>query len=562
MLLLLLAIATVASISTISTLHSMLIEEAQKRGTQSFDEIGRIITVAILALTMGFLLLAGALGLWAIRSTTQTEARRRIGRFVDAMDYLRDGILAVDRKGFITGSNPAARAFITAAVSTTSSLKALFPSLNDDDLRQLCDRTSPQEVERTCKTAQGFKTLRFRSQPTEDLNLILLSDVTDQKSLEMQHRQIAQLQLIGRVARGVAHDFNNILCAISAHASLLSRTESNTDQDRESLRSILHESERGAILARHLLELSRTGIKGPPCDRPAEQIQQAASLLRVGLSPGWVVQVDLVEPLGSVALTSVQIEQVILNLGLLAADEHASAGILHILAGSSSSKPPFDTHEMFEAVIVVAAHDPGATVSETAYRLSDATTTAADFGVIQSVARSMLEEMGGRLDPLFASGGRHCYRIGIPGLKSPQASIAALNIPDELKTYVAGWPLLLAVSSSDIGARLETHFKELGLRVVMADTLVSALQYVQSDRQFSAMIVERQLFGQEADALLRAILKLQPLSALLVLCSSSTEALHSLAKDVVFSTVTASPEEVVRSLIMAKAMSDGRRKKP
>jgi hypothetical protein len=362
------------------------------------------------------------------------------------------------------------------------------------------------------------------------------------------------------VARGVAHDFNNILCAISAHASLLSRVETGPDQDRDSLRSILRESERGAILARHLLELSRTGVKGPPCERLAEHLQQAAALLRVGLSTGWQVQVDVEGSFDSVALTAVQIEQVILNLGLLAADEHGTSGVLHIRAASPGSKPPFDTKEMFEAVIIVAAHDHAAGLSEAEFRVSDKT-TAVDSGVIQSVVRSMLEEMGGRLDPLFAPGGRHCYRIGIPGLKSTRESATAfLNLPEELKAYVSGWPLLLATSSKEFQSRMEAHFKELGMRVVTADSMVGALQYVQGDRPFGVMILERQLFGAEADALLRAILKLQPATALLVVCAEAGESLPDLAKDVVFASMTASPEELVRALVNAKAMAESRKK--
>ena len=66
----------------------------------------RVISFLMSALTLGFMLIAGAFGLWAIRFSAEAESRRRIGRFVDAMDYLSDGILTLDGKGQITGSNP------------------------------------------------------------------------------------------------------------------------------------------------------------------------------------------------------------------------------------------------------------------------------------------------------------------------------------------------------------------------------------------------------------------------------------------------------------------------
>ena len=51
------------------------------------------------------------------------------------------------------------------------------------------------------------------SESSEGLRLILISDVTEMKRQAVRHRQVATLQLIGRVGRGVATDFNNILCS-------------------------------------------------------------------------------------------------------------------------------------------------------------------------------------------------------------------------------------------------------------------------------------------------------------------------------------------------------------
>ncbi|MDA0991003.1 MAG: hypothetical protein O3A51_09655, partial [Verrucomicrobia bacterium] len=63
----------------------------------------------ICVITFGFMLIAGAFGLWAVQFAAESESRRRIGRFVDAMDYLQDGLLAINEKAIVTGSNPAAR---------------------------------------------------------------------------------------------------------------------------------------------------------------------------------------------------------------------------------------------------------------------------------------------------------------------------------------------------------------------------------------------------------------------------------------------------------------------
>ena len=67
-----------------------------------------VASAVIASLMLGFMLIAGAFGLWAIRFSAEAESTRRIGGLVDRMDYIRDGVVAIDRHGVITGLNPTA----------------------------------------------------------------------------------------------------------------------------------------------------------------------------------------------------------------------------------------------------------------------------------------------------------------------------------------------------------------------------------------------------------------------------------------------------------------------
>ncbi|MDP2990123.1 MAG: hypothetical protein Q8O57_06105, partial [Kiritimatiellota bacterium] len=216
LIIILFAIVAVASMTIISYLQDQITE-------QTATETIKQLSIAIWALTMGCMFLAGALGLWAIRSTAEIEGRRRIGRFVDTMDYMSDGLMAIDGKGHVRGSNPAARKLVphTLPANKAVMLRDVFACLTEQDMHQLLDPLQPREIEKGCVYSHGLRTLRFRSQPSEGLMLILISDITTHHSQEIRKRQIAQLQIIGRLAAGVAHDFNNILCAISGHATLL-----------------------------------------------------------------------------------------------------------------------------------------------------------------------------------------------------------------------------------------------------------------------------------------------------------------------------------------------------
>src|SRR5262249_6705961 len=82
-------------------------------------------------------------------------------------------------------------------------------------------------------------------------------DITERRALEEQLRQSQKLEAIGRLASGVAHDFNNILMSIMGAADLLlvgvARGDAALDEADEIKQSVL----RGAGLTRQLLAFSR-----------------------------------------------------------------------------------------------------------------------------------------------------------------------------------------------------------------------------------------------------------------------------------------------------------------
>jgi two-component system, cell cycle sensor histidine kinase and response regulator CckA len=553
---LLFIIAGLASSETIVSITSLL-EEAQSGALVPDETKIRIVMVPILALTMGFLFLAGALGIWAIRSTAIIEGRRRVGRFVDAMDYLSDGLLAVDRSGRVTGINPAARSLAPPDAEGSGSLRDYFPYLSEDDLALLEDATSPQEVECVSREPNRLRALRFRSQPSEDINLILVSDVTRQKADEMRGRQVARLQLIGRIARGVAHDFNNILCAISGHASLLSRQKG--DVDSVSLKAIIKESQRGAALAGQMLDLSRTGVKGSPCATFAEHVEKAAALLRVALSADWQVIADVQGNIPAVPLTDIQVEQVIVNLGLLASDELAKPGVLHIRVREPVSEPLMNTGKNAAVVALISAYGTQPDLPDMMLH-SEAQTTAEEAGVIQSVVRSVVEEVGGSVEVIVTPGNHHSFRFSLPPFSASERRMSVMaSVPEELRMYLVSWKILLAGSGRKDLQQVEEFLKEIGMTVTRAEDIVSALQHVEADRELNAIVCDRRVLGEEADALLRAIIKLRPRAGLVVLCDSPESMLASLKSDIVFEPLNAAPETILQALLRSREMAGARK---
>src|SRR5438445_290039 len=89
-----------------------------------------------------------------------------------------------------------------------------------------------------------------------------LADVTERMNLEEQLRQSRKMEAIGRLAGGVAHDFNNVLTAILGYSdSLMRRIEDEgLRQDVEEIRKA---GERAASLTSQLLAFSRKQMLAP-----------------------------------------------------------------------------------------------------------------------------------------------------------------------------------------------------------------------------------------------------------------------------------------------------------
>ena len=88
-------------------------------------------------------------------------------------------------------------------------------------------------------------------------HIILERDVTQQLAAEEQSRQAQKIDSIGRLAGGVAHDFNNILTAIIGHTDLALLEVPQEGPARTQLEGIQEASNRAATLTRQLLTFAR-----------------------------------------------------------------------------------------------------------------------------------------------------------------------------------------------------------------------------------------------------------------------------------------------------------------
>jgi PAS domain S-box-containing protein len=145
-------------------------------------------------------------------------------------------------------------------------------------------------------------------------------DITERKALEEQLQQTQKLESLGVLAGGIAHDFNNLLTGIMGNASLAMSELGHPEQARERLAEVLQASDRAAILIRQMLAYAGKGrVMLENLDLSAE-VEEIVRLLRSSLSKSVDFQLRLDRDLPHIEGDCSQIQQLIMNLALNAAE--------------------------------------------------------------------------------------------------------------------------------------------------------------------------------------------------------------------------------------------------
>lgn len=140
-----------------------------------------------------------------------------------------------------------------------------------------------------------------------------------------------RLESLGRLAGGVAHDFNNVLAAIQASASMAEDDLHQPAVVREELTALRAAATRGQALTRRLLNYARRGEPTSELVDPRICVRDLTGMLRRLMDSR--IAIDVVEcqaDVGAVRIDSSQLQQVIMNLSLNARDAMPNGGTVRV----------------------------------------------------------------------------------------------------------------------------------------------------------------------------------------------------------------------------------------
>jgi PAS domain S-box-containing protein len=192
-------------------------------------------------------------------------------------------------------------------------------------------------------------------------------DVTERRRLEAHLLQSQKMEAIGRLAGGVAHDFNNMLTVITGFSQWMLDELPADSPLRESASEILLAANRAASLTNQLLVFSRNQVIQPITVDLNSLVTQMDQMLRRLIGENIELVTKTYSDLGLIRGDPGQIEQVILNLAVNARDAMPRGGRL-ILETANVHIPEEDARTQGDCIpgayVMLAVSDSGSGIDE------------------------------------------------------------------------------------------------------------------------------------------------------------------------------------------------------
>ena len=473
------------------------------------------------------------------RGRSQAALARGTRLLEQVLDNLPVGVWVLDREGTIMFANPASRAIWGAerdfrledagayrgwwadsgepiAPGEWGAVRALREG--ETALNELVQIEGVDGVQKTVLTSA----VPLRSLDGDIVGAIVLNqDVTEQRAAqealrrsEEQLRQAQKMEVVGQLAGGIAHEFNNLLTGILSYSDLVLQELRAGDPIRADLEQIRHAGQRAAALTHQLLAFSRRQVLQPRVLSLNASVAQLDPMLRRVLGSSVVLETELDPGLGYVLADAGQLEQVLVNLVVNARDAMPEGGLVTVRTAN------LELHAGDEArgngvrpgaYVTLAVSDDGVGMDvPTQARIFDPFFTTKEqgkgTGLGLSTVYGIVEQSGGHIAVESAPGRGATFTIYLPRHTGPGAATAGQ--PDRRGLPIGTETLLLVEDEAAVRSSARRLLERHGYTVVEARHGADALRIVEAgERQIDLVITDivmPEMGGRELVERLRA----------------------------------------------------------
>jgi PAS domain S-box-containing protein len=312
-------------------------------------------------------------------------------------------------------------------------------------------------------------------------------DVEDRRQNEEKLRQSAKLESLGVLAGGIAHDFNNILVGILANAALLEDYIPEDSPARELVSGLSKAGERAAQLTRQMLAYSGRGRFVIEKVNLSDQVRQILGLVHASIPKNVRVRLDLNGELPEVLADSSQLQQLVMNLLINAAEAIApkpgivsvSTGVVRLDEGFLRSNTAGEHADPGEFVVLSVSDNGVGMDFSTRARMFDPFFTTKFTGrglglaAVQGIVRGHKGAI--QVDSALAEG--TTFRVFLPVASRPEPMDAAPGAAPALPAARGGRETILVADDEEMVRKTAfAVLEKLGYRVLLSEDGSQALE--------------------------------------------------------------------------------------
>ncbi len=335
------------------------------------------------------------------------------------------------------------------------------------------------------RAIDSIQSLEFLELEGNPCVVVFCHDITEHKRLEQQLQHAQRMEAVGRLAGGVAHDFNNILTAVRGHSEILLTVLPDDSPFRRHADQIHRAALRAAALTSQLLAFSRKQVLQPrTLDLNAVVVNLTAMLRRL-IGEHVELRTTLGERLGSVRADAGQLEQVIVNLVINARDAMPSGGVL----GIHTENVDVDAGEATRLSvpmgrwIVLSVSDSGVGMdASTRARIFEPFFTTKEAGkgtgLGLSTAYGIVTQSGGQIVVESAVGQGTVFRVFLPRIDAPSTASGRFSVERD-DAPRGSETVLLVEDDGDVREFVHDVLSSHGYRVLSAVDGAQALAMIE-----------------------------------------------------------------------------------
>jgi len=405
----------------------------------------------------------------------EEQVRNTAAEWATAFNALQDGVALLDRQGNTIRENERYKAL---AASHRIDCDLLFTKLTATRQRQSREQADGEEVFMlhldAVLSSEGHLTGA----------VCTVSDITDRKRFEGRLQHAQKLESIGVLAGGIAHDFNNLLTGILGNASLLLDELPPGSPIFEMAEEIVKASESAADLTRQMLAYAGKGRFVMQLLNLSDQIAGNQAFLARMIPPSVQLDFNLSENLPSLEADATQLQQVVMNLIINAAEAYGERGKGKvvvttapetILKGDSEIQPGY--------YILLSVQDYGSGMEpEVRARIFDPffTTKFAGRGLGLSAVHGILRAHHGYLKLETAPGQGTTFRLYLPAASQDSGPQESTPAP-EANSF--GGLVLVIDDEATVRTFADAALTKLGFQVLLAENGQAGVEIVTREKE-------------------------------------------------------------------------------